>query len=558
MTDAKCLKDSCNIKALYNLPSEHVGLYCKKHKLQNMINVINKCKIKNCTKLPYWNLPSEIKGIYCKDHKQDNMINIKGNYCSFENCYNRPIYNDVEAEKPEFCIEHKQKDMVNFNSFIKCKGIHCFNRPYYNLPNEKKPLFCIKHKTNGMINFKSSSKCIVKDCNKAPIYNLSSEKIPKYCNIHKTNKMIIFYSNICINDNCIKHALYNNKAELKPLYCSLHKQKNMINVISTKCIQENCINQPVYNLLGQTKPLYCSQHKADDMINVRTKINYCNQTDCKKYASYNYHIELKPKFCLEHKLDNMINFKSKFCQSSKCKNTPIFGMPNKKPHYCITHKQPNMINLVLENKCSVLDCDEEYYLLVDTIKYCNKHIPDSSLTSIKRLCKYCDIKEESTFVCKDCKKIQNKKEWAIVRYLRKNIKTNFEYNSSKMLQGCSKKRPDIFFDLPKHCIIVEIDEHQHINYGDSCECARINEIVNGIGGKSVIIIRYNPDVVKHNNKILDINQSDRIDTLITTINQQLMKDYDQFIVKIIQLYYNDNYPEYQIIKEENVTDKVAV
>lgn len=79
----------------------------------------------------------------------------------------------------------------------------------------------------------------------------------------------------------------------------------------------------------------------------------------------------------------------------------------------------------------------------------------------------------------------NKKEWSIVRYLRKIIDTPFEYNSSKMLQGCSKKRPDIYFELNTHCVIVEINEYQHYAYKDICECSRINEIVNGIGGKSV-------------------------------------------------------------------------
>jgi len=254
----------------------------------------------------------------------------------------------------------------------------------------------------------------------------------------------------------------------------------------------------------------------------------------------------------------MICTRKNKCQSSKCKETPIFGLPNKRIQYCLKHKQPNMINLVLENKCSILECNEEYDNIIDITKYCNKHIPENSVIGIKKLCKFCDIKEESKFICKDCKKIQNKKEWAIVRYLRTAIDTNFEYNSSKMLQGCSKKRPDIYFELNKHCVIVEVDENQHNNYGDSCECARINEIVNGIGGKSVIIIRYNPDIVKNKNKILSIKQSDKIDLLVKTIKEELIKDYDTFIVKNIQLYYNDNYEEYKNLKEEDITGLVCV
>jgi very-short-patch-repair endonuclease len=52
-----------------------------------------------------------------------------------------------------------------------------------------------------------------------------------------------------------------------------------------------------------------------------------------------------------------------------------------------------------------------------------------------------------------------------------------------MLQGCSKRRPDVYFELLKHCIIVEIDENQHKAstkteaYKDICECAQLSEIV---------------------------------------------------------------------------------
>jgi hypothetical protein len=255
----------------------------------------------------------------------------------------------------------------------------------------------------------------------------------------------------------------------------------------------------------------------------------------------------------------MINVKDKRCQYDKCKETPLYGYINKRVQYCINHKLNNMINLVLENKCCVLECDNEYEFLDDNIKYCKDHHPDKNiLDKVKRLCKYCDIKEECDFVCKECKKIQNKKEWAVVRYLRKMINTKFEYNSSKMLQGCSKKRPDIYFELNKHCVIVEIDENQHNSYEDSCECARINEIVNGIGGKSVIIIRYNPDIVKNKGKQLNINKGERIDLLVDTIKKELVKDYDDFIVKTVQIYYNDNYKEYKPIKEEIITDLVSV
>jgi len=255
----------------------------------------------------------------------------------------------------------------------------------------------------------------------------------------------------------------------------------------------------------------------------------------------------------------MINVKNKKCQHSKCKNDAIFGLKNKKKaQFCTKHKKNDMINLVLENKCSIPECQNEYEFIVDNEKVCLSHSPENYETNIKRLCKYCDIKEDSKYICKRCKQIQNKKEWAIVRYLKKIIDTPFIYNSNKMLQECSKKRPDIYYELNKHCVIVEIDEYQHKKYSDICECARINEIVNGIGGKSVILIRFNPDITKNKNKKLDLKLSDKIDLLVSTIKKELTKDYNKFQIKLIQLYYDDNYTKYRKIKTENITDRVCI
>jgi hypothetical protein len=127
-----------------------------------------------------------------------------------------------------------------------------------------------------------------------------------------------------------------------------------------------------------------------------------------------------------------------------------------------------------------------------------------------------------------------------------------------MLEGCSKRRPDCYFELLKHCLIVEIDEHQHKSYKDICECARISEIVGSIGGKSIIFIRFNPDNIKNKNKKIKITLKERLDNLVKIIKEELVKDYDKFVVKIIQMYYDDDLDKYEFIKEEDITDKVAV
>jgi len=330
----------------------------------------------------------------------------------------------------------------------------------------------------------------------------------------------------------------------------------MVDIKNKRCIHGGCNKRPNFNLSTETKAIYCSEHKKENMVNIRDK--QCIHDGCNKYPVFNLSTETKAIYCFEHKKENMVNIKSKKCQTKKCKNDSIYGFINKRKQYCYEHKEPDMVNLVLENKCSILDCGNEYEFTIDGEKMCLTHAPEEYETNIKKLCKFCDIKEHSKHICNRCEKVQNKKEWAVVRYLRKTVDTKFEYNSSKMLQGCSKKRPDVYFELDKHCVIVEIDEHQHRSYEDSCECARICEIVSGIGGKSVIFIRFNPDTTKHKDKRLNLELSDKIDLLVDTIKNELVKKYDTFVVKQIQLYYNDDYDVYQPTKEENITDKVCV
>ena len=127
-----------------------------------------------------------------------------------------------------------------------------------------------------------------------------------------------------------------------------------------------------------------------------------------------------------------------------------------------------------------------------------------------------------------------------------------------MLQGCSKKRPDVYFEKPGHCVIVEIDEHQHRSYDDSCECARLNKIVNGIGGKPVVVIRFNPDVTRHRGKQLALRLGDKVDLLIATIKEELDRTHESFAVRIVQLYYDAGGAEYEAKKEEDITDVICI
>lgn len=80
-------------------------------------------------------------------------------------------------------------------------------------------------------------------------------------------------------------------------------------------------------------------------------------------------------------------------------------------------------------------------------------------------------------------------------------------------------------------------KNQHKSYNDVCECARISEIVGGIGGgeKSVIFIRYNPDKVYNKKQEIKLETKEKLDILISTIKKELNENYEKFIISTIIL-----------------------
>jgi hypothetical protein len=79
--------------------------------------------------------------------------------------------------------------------------------------------------------------------------------------------------------------------------------------------------------------------------------------------------------------------------------------------------------------------------------------------------------------------------------------------------------------------------------------------------RSVTVIRYNPDTVRSKGKPLSVPATERIPLLEETIKYELDKEYPsdaEFVVKIVQLYYDDAYDVYKPSKEEDVTRLITV
>jgi hypothetical protein len=126
----------------------------------------------------------------------------------------------------------------------------------------------------------------------------------------------------------------------------------------------------------------------------------------------------------------------------------------------------------------------------------------------------------------------------------------------KIIDGCSRRRPDMLLDMGSHIIIIEIDEYQHKGYDCSCENKRLMEISQDLNFRPIVFIRFNPDeyIDNNGNKIkspwkinkltglfnIDPKKSadwdSRINSLIEQIKYWTVYHSDKMI-EIVQLYF---------------------
>lgn len=576
-----CSVENCEVTGIFYEHDKMIR-FCSSHKPINAkcINTIHTCSYENCTSIGKYKIDESNK-LYCAKHSGYSNKKL----CLIEGCKKTRRWGLV-GEKPEFCQDHKSEKMeMYYRKF--CEEIGCKNV----VSKAYSKTHCQLHSSNT-VKIKLSEHCIVEDCTRAAIYGINNEM--KYCKehkskemtylvkqrrcdecgavavfgkigekttkcpIHKTAEMFNLRIKYCIHEGCLTSASYNYVNETTKLFCHEHMLPNMENKNSNK---KSCIECGGYAKYGELngKPVRCKEHRKENDINIITIGRICKYEGCNKIASFNFIDKPGVVFCSSHKDPQMICKQfAKKCQEDKCKELATFGIKDKYVQFCQKHAKIEMIDLIKENRCSILHCGKDYAFIKDDIKYCSFHNPISKdMVIIKRLCKYCDIEEESDYICNECSKIRNKKEDAIVKYLQRTIDTPFIHDSDKMLNGCSRRRPDVYFELKMHVVIVEIDENQHKLYENICECARINEIVNGVGGLPITFIRFNPDIIKNNGVIVNIRMAVRLKLLVKIIKRELEKIPENYNITLIQLFYDDNYETYAPYKDEIITDIVT-
>jgi hypothetical protein len=363
---------------------------------------------------------------------------------------------------------------------------------------------------------KKLSNCIYNNCMKIACFNYNHTKKRLYCNKHKLDSMVNIndIKRTCIIENCSTRAIYNYYAEKKPLYCNKHKLENMINITDKKCININCNKIPIYNYENINTPIYCTLHKLENMIDVHNRNKICQYDNCNIRAFYNYKNNKKAIYCYNHKLENMIDILHKVCIFEDCNIRPIFNYKNTKSGlYCNKHKLDNMIDIV-NNK---LFC-----------KLCKRVRSDKNLDNLCSGCFYFTYPNHVTT------RNHKTKENQIISDLNKEF-NNIIIQDKIIAGGCSKRRPDGLIRLNDYNIIIEIDEHQHIDY--DCENKRLMMLFQDLGNAPLTVIRFNPDKYKKNNETIKSPFGiTKVDGKLKIINK---KEYNIRLKKLIEII-NDN------------------
>ena len=242
---------------------------------------------------------------------------------------------------------------------------------------------------------------------------------------------------------------------------------------------EGCTTQPTFNKPGEKTAIFCSKHKKDGMVNVKFKT--CQHEGCTTGPTFNKPGEKIAIFCSKHKKEGMVDITHKTCQHEGCTTQPTFNKPGEKiAIFCSKHKKDGMINVISKT------CNNEW---------CNIQVTEK----FEGYCLYCYV---NMFPEKPITRNYKTKERAVVEFIKSEFPNIDIVSDKKILNGCSKRRPDIFIDLGYQIVIIEIDENQHIDYDCSCENKRLMELSKDVGHCPIVFIRFNPDdYFKNNDKI---------------------------------------------------------
>ena len=88
-----CERGGCTTQPVFGSPSDGVARFCKTHKLDDHVDVVNKrCAHAGCDTRPAFGSPSDGVARFCKTHKLDDHVDVMSKRCAHAGCDTRPSF----------------------------------------------------------------------------------------------------------------------------------------------------------------------------------------------------------------------------------------------------------------------------------------------------------------------------------------------------------------------------------------------------------------------------------------------------------------------------------
>lgn len=384
---------------------------------------------------------------------------------------------------------------------------------------------------NFCIHIKNKYICTICNVKLLCIHNKLKYKC-KICNVSKLciHNNFKYSCKKCVNKKC-SHNISKQSCKIcnRNRFCEHNNQKHQCKIC-----------RPDVNVCIHDKNKYkCSVCNLNIGCKHKTRKEYCKICDGKAYCIHGKEryicVQCKGKGICSH---NVIRRRCKLCKGSQlCKHE------------------------IQKRLC--LECDGKSYC-PHKKQYARCKICDGSALCKSKWCEKYGIKKYNgycmtccLYLCPDIKISRNykTKEKDVVDRIIEAF-PNFSWIADKkIIDGCSRRRPDLLLDLGSHIIILEVDENKHTSYDCSCENKRLMELSQDLGHRPIVFIRFNPDGYIDNNgkKILscwrqtkqggllvsDCKKQEwltRIENLKTQI-QYWIDNHSEKTIEIIELYY---------------------
>jgi hypothetical protein len=291
---------------------------------------------------------------------------------------------------------------------------------------------------------------------------------------------------ICVHDKFKKICKECNGSGI----CEHNKQKYNCKECNGSGICEHNINK--YN---------CKECKGNGICEHNKNKRYCKE--CKECNGSQICEHNKNKrYCKECNGSGICEHNKQKYNCKECNGNGICEH-NKQKYNC---KECNGNGICIHDKAKY-NC---YICQPNSNYFCKIPLCDKSAT-IKKFKGYCCRCFFFTFHNEPITRNYKNKENSVADFIKKEFK-EYDITLDRRIQdGCTKRRPDILLDFGEKVIIIEVDENQHTDYDSTCEKNRLNNLLEDIDYRNLILIRFNPDSYKSNdNKINSCWSLDRL------------------------------------------------